>query len=196
MADWVGNKWFQDFCLPQNGYIRQYKWLGRFMNGCKYVEGGPQLPLTGVNRTMSTRVRGVRQGASQSLATIALSLSNSTIATGGSTCSTLKCKGLTWTTHRGGCSMQEIVETQKRCKRSNRFNLCLLTGAWLIILSLLCNQSSGCTLHTFLLQSNFNIHPFCCQPLNKDKEWEWFKKNNLVTYLQEGVDMAATQFSS
>ena len=57
--------------------------------------------------------------------------------------------------------MQEVKSIQ---------SLPIPTGAWLIILSLLCNQSSGCKVHTFLLQSNFNIHPFCCQHLIKETE--------------------------
>ena len=82
--------------------------------------------------------------------------------------------------------MQEIVELNRRCKRSNRSNLCLLTGAWLISLSLLCNQSSECTVLTFLSQSNFNIHPSSVASL-------WKKK--LATYL-EGKRRWYAQLSS
>ena len=89
-------------------------------------------------------------------------------------------------TYRGGCSVQEIVELNRRCKRSNRSNLCLLTGAWLISLSLLCNQSSECTVLTFLSQSNFNIHPLSVASL-------WKKK--LATYL-EGKRRWYAQLSS
>ena len=81
--------------------------IGRFMNACKHIQGGPQAPLTGVNRTMGTRGRGVRW-VHHNLRAPSHSLSTSTIATGGSTSSTLSCKGLTWRTHWGAV----------QCKRS------------------------------------------------------------------------------
>ena len=61
--------------------------------------------------------------------------------------------------------MQEIKLRDPRCKRSNRSNLCLLTGAWLI--KYIFVVQSELWMH-YLVQSNFNVNSFHCRALNEE----------------------------
>ena len=84
------------------GIIFCWEWLGRFMNGCKYAEGGLKPPWLAWIGQWAREGEGVRQGGKGHHNHRPPSLSPSTIATRGSTYSTLRCKGLTLRNHRGG----------------------------------------------------------------------------------------------